>query len=110
MFPKVVIFWILFCCVTVHTEEAGIKREIDRLFNQSVSECAKFYPGDVECTKLQFYRNYRWEIIQDQDPMEGAPGVPGPPGLAPGHALQSRQGSKRPGANTEKMSRKSSKQ
>ena len=54
-----------------------LKSQIDSIYVKSVKECSAFFAGNEECVKRQFSDNYRWEVVQDQDRVVGAPGVPG---------------------------------
>ena len=55
-----------------------LQAQINMLYQKSVVQCGLFYAGNQECIKSQFSLNYHWEILKDQDPSVGSPGIPGP--------------------------------
>lgn len=55
-----------------------LKRQIEWLYGLSIKECAFANKNDGDlmvCAEKQFYMNYRWYVIKDQDQMIGAPGT-----------------------------------
>ena len=54
-----------------------LQRQINAIYERSVRECGKVF--DRECAKRQFYLNFRYEVIGDQDRVVGHPGPIIPP-------------------------------
>lgn len=73
---------LLLLAVSSQSSTQALHIQIEQLFKLSVSQCGAFNAGDSECVKRQFFANYRWAVIRDQDSIVGAPGTPGRAGAA----------------------------
>lgn len=72
---------LLLLAVSSQSSNQALHIQIEELFKLSVSQCGAFNAGDAECVKRQFFANYRWAVIRDQDSIVGAPGMPGAVGI-----------------------------
>ena len=78
---KAPVFMLVLCGFRVPlsapSQADELHSQINRLYRESVQECAIYYAGDPDCIKAQFQRNYRWAIMGDQKGPVGHPGIPG---------------------------------
>jgi hypothetical protein len=63
--------------VKCDVSRSPLEAQITAIYDKSVKECSVFQADTDNCIKTQFFANYRWEVIRDQDRIVGAPGVPG---------------------------------